>query len=91
MSGPPYNGTSNIPARDLRVFNNAHPLQRPVCVHLLNLFSCNDLLEIIPLQRRIGLAHISGDNVSFKGTVSRDFLPSVFFVNKHLPSLLGVS
>ncbi len=27
----------------------------------------------------------------FKGTVSRDFLPLVFFVNKHLPSLSGVS
>ncbi len=26
-----------------------------------------------------------------KGTVSRDFLPLVFVVNKHLPGLLGVS
>ncbi len=59
----------------------------------------NEWLKICKFVVLMGVSHkklwenTSGviNGYSFKGTVSRDFLPLVFFVNKHLPSLLGVS
>ncbi len=58
------------------------PHTNPFCiVHQAQLYILMDRME--PL--------ILGLPKSRTGTVARDFLPSVFFVNKHLPSLLGVS
>ncbi len=33
----------------------------------------------------------ASESLLLKGTVSQDFLPLLFLVNKHLPGLLGVS